>query len=131
MYLLNVHLISDWRDLWVDEAFWHLLFSILLLCIMILWTPSKNNQRYAFTPLLDAEGNSLNITSVFLDIVVETLKTRQIIFVILIDDEEDEEDEAYYTDAFDGMKQRMTTLNGKTDKMEKVRCKIEVVFYRV
>ena len=39
---------------------------------------------------------------------------------ILLDDEEDEEDEAYYTDAFDGMKQRMTTLNGKTDKMEKV-----------
>merc|ERR1712110_989190 len=37
----------------------------------------------------------------------------------LTDDEEDEEDEAYYTDAFDGMKQRMTTLNGKTDKMEK------------
>jgi len=82
--------LTDWRDLWVDEAFWHLLFSILLLCIMVLWTPSKNNQRYAFTPLLDAE-----------------------------DDEEDEEDEAYYTDAFDGMKQRMTTLNGKTDKMEK------------
>jgi len=82
--------LTDWRDLWVDEAFWHLLFSILLLCIMVLWTPSKNNQRYAFTPLLDAE-----------------------------DDEEDEEDEAYYTDAFDGMKQRMTSLNGKTDKMEK------------
>jgi len=82
--------LTDWRDLWVDEAFWHLLFSILLLCIMVLWTPSKNNQRYAFTPLLDAE-----------------------------DDEEDEEDEAYYTDAFDGMKQRMTTLNGKTEKMEK------------
>ena len=38
----------------------------------------------------------------------------------LTDDEEDEEDEAYYTDAFDGMKQRMTTLNGKADKMEKV-----------
>ena len=45
----------------------------------------------------------------------------EIIFEILLDDEEDEEDEAYYTDAFDGMKQRMTTLNGKTDKMEKVR----------
>merc|ERR1739844_701026 len=49
--------LTDWRDLWVDEAFWHLLFSILLLCIMILWTPSKNNQRYAFTPLLDAEDD--------------------------------------------------------------------------
>ena len=62
---INIILISfaDWRDLWVDEAFWHLLFSILLLCIMILWTPSKNNQRYAFTPLLDAEGNFLIIVS--------------------------------------------------------------------
>ena len=46
----------DWRDLWIDEAFWHLLFSVILLVIMILWTPSKNNQRYAFTPLLDNEG---------------------------------------------------------------------------
>ena len=63
--------------------------------------------------------------------IVETLEIRQIIFFILTDDEEDEEDEAYYTDAFDGMKQRMTTLNGKTDKMEKVRCKIEVDSYRV
>lgn len=99
---------------------------------MILWTPSKNNQRYAFTPLLDAEGNSLNIASIVLILcqtLVKTLKIRHILFVILIDDEEDEEDEAYYTDAFDGMKQRMTTLNGKTDKMEKVRCKMEVDSY--
>ena len=59
----NLILFTDWRDLWVDEAFWHLLFSILLLCIMILWTPSKNNQRYAFTPLLDAEGNFLFIVN--------------------------------------------------------------------
>lgn len=45
----------DWRDLWIDDAFWHLLFSVILLVIMVLWTPSKNNQRYAFTPLLDNE----------------------------------------------------------------------------
>merc|ERR1712156_231906 len=45
----------DWRDLWIDEAFWHLLSSVILLVIMVLWTPSKNNQRYAFTPLLDNE----------------------------------------------------------------------------
>jgi len=57
---------------------------------MILWTPSKNNQRYAFTPLLDAE-----------------------------DDEEDEEDEAYYTDAFDVMKQRMTTLTERPIKWKR------------
>jgi len=37
----------------VDTGFWHILFSVLLLVIMILWRPTNNNQRYAFTPLLD------------------------------------------------------------------------------
>lgn len=45
--------LTDWKDLWQDEAFWHVLFSSLLLVIMILWRPTNNNQRYAFTPLLD------------------------------------------------------------------------------
>nr|XP_017094477.2 transmembrane protein 87A-like [Drosophila bipectinata] len=42
-----------WRDIWIDTGFWHILFSVLLLVIMILWRPTNNNQRYAFTPLLD------------------------------------------------------------------------------
>lgn len=46
--------LTDWKELWVDDAYWHLLFSVLLLVIMILWRPTNNNQRYAFTPLLDA-----------------------------------------------------------------------------
>ncbi|XP_055320344.1 transmembrane protein 87A [Sitodiplosis mosellana] len=46
--------LTDWKDLWEDEAFWHILFSLLLLVIMILWRPTNNNQRYAFTPLLDS-----------------------------------------------------------------------------
>lgn len=45
--------LTDWKDLWQDEAFWHVLFSSLLLVIMVLWRPTNNNQRYAFTPLLD------------------------------------------------------------------------------
>ncbi|XP_031435227.1 transmembrane protein 87A isoform X1 [Clupea harengus] len=44
---------SDWMELWVDDAFWRFLFSIILLVIMFLWRPSANNQRYAFTPLMD------------------------------------------------------------------------------
>ncbi|MBN3298430.1 TM87A protein, partial [Amia calva] len=44
---------SDWMELWVDDAFWRFLFSIILLVIMFLWRPSVNNQRYAFTPLMD------------------------------------------------------------------------------
>uniref|UniRef100_A0A1B0FDI9 GOST seven transmembrane domain-containing protein n=1 Tax=Glossina morsitans morsitans TaxID=37546 RepID=A0A1B0FDI9_GLOMM len=42
-----------WRFIWFETAFWHILFSVLLLVIMILWRPTNNNQRYAFTPLLD------------------------------------------------------------------------------
>ncbi|XP_041796538.1 transmembrane protein 87A isoform X2 [Chelmon rostratus] len=47
---------SDWRELWIDDAFWRFLFSIILLVIMFLWRPSANNQRYAFSPLLDEES---------------------------------------------------------------------------
>uniref|UniRef100_A0A8C5QNY1 Transmembrane protein 87B n=1 Tax=Leptobrachium leishanense TaxID=445787 RepID=A0A8C5QNY1_9ANUR len=44
---------TDWMELWVEDAFWRLLFSVILLVIMFLWRPSANNQRYAFTPLMD------------------------------------------------------------------------------
>ncbi|XP_031728350.1 transmembrane protein 87A isoform X4 [Anarrhichthys ocellatus] len=47
---------SDWRELWIDDAFWRFLFSIILLVIMFLWRPSANNQRYAFSPLFDEES---------------------------------------------------------------------------
>ncbi|KAG9483956.1 hypothetical protein GDO78_009719 [Eleutherodactylus coqui] len=36
---------SDWMELWVDDAFWRFLFSVVLLVIMFLWRPSANNQR--------------------------------------------------------------------------------------
>lgn len=49
--------LTDWQELWVDDAFWHLLFSVILIVIMILWRPSSNNQRYAFSPLLDADDD--------------------------------------------------------------------------
>ncbi|XP_041353605.1 transmembrane protein 87A-like [Gigantopelta aegis] len=51
---------TDWKELWVDEAFWHLLFSVILLIIMILWRPDANNQRYAFSPLLDAAEDEID-----------------------------------------------------------------------
>ncbi|XP_075927157.1 transmembrane protein 87A isoform X3 [Petromyzon marinus] len=77
---------SDWRELWVEEAFWRLLFSLILLVIMVLWRPSANNQRYAFTPLLDN------------------------------DEDEDEEEEPMMNEAYDGMKMRGSKpeLNGSS-----------------
>lgn len=44
--------LRDWDQLWIDDAYWHVLFSAILLVIMVLWRPTNNNQRYAFTPLL-------------------------------------------------------------------------------
>lgn len=49
--------IYDWKELWVDDAVWHLLFSIILIVIMILWRPNANSQRYAFSPLLDQDDD--------------------------------------------------------------------------
>uniref|UniRef100_A0A673WK13 Zgc:162698 n=1 Tax=Salmo trutta TaxID=8032 RepID=A0A673WK13_SALTR len=48
---------SDWKELWIEDAFWRFLFSTILLVIMFLWRPSANNQRYAFSPLGDDESD--------------------------------------------------------------------------
>ena len=45
---------QKWRELWLDDAYWHVLFCIILSVIMILVRPTANNQRYAFSPLVDA-----------------------------------------------------------------------------
>ncbi|KAK0688116.1 TM87A protein, partial [Pygoscelis papua] len=48
---------SDWQELWVDDAIWRLLFSMILFVIMILWRPSANNQRFAFSPLSEEDDD--------------------------------------------------------------------------
>ncbi|XP_068632564.1 transmembrane protein 87A [Battus philenor] len=45
--------ITEWKEVWMDDAYWHMLFGSVLAVIMLLWRPTNNNQRYAFTPLLD------------------------------------------------------------------------------
>ncbi|XP_076002852.1 transmembrane protein 87A-like [Genypterus blacodes] len=67
---------TGWRDLWVDDAFWRLLFSTILLVIMVLLRPSANNQRFSHSPLIDE------------------------------DDEEEEAKEPMLSEAFEGMKMR-------------------------
>uniref|UniRef100_A0A0A9XEF5 Transmembrane protein 87A n=1 Tax=Lygus hesperus TaxID=30085 RepID=A0A0A9XEF5_LYGHE len=58
LYSIKAHHLTDcfedWKELWMDDAYWRLLFSIILIVIMILWRPTNNNQKYAFSPLLDA-----------------------------------------------------------------------------
>ncbi|CAG5098339.1 Oidioi.mRNA.OKI2018_I69.XSR.g15579.t1.cds [Oikopleura dioica] len=45
--------LKAWDNMWLRDAFWHILFSIILFSIMILWRPSAMNQRYAYSPLVD------------------------------------------------------------------------------
>ncbi|XP_069806479.1 transmembrane protein 87A-like isoform X2 [Dendropsophus ebraccatus] len=84
---------SDWRELWVDDAIWRLLFSMILFVIMVLWRPSANNQRFAFSPLNEED-----------------------------DDEDDEQKEPMLKESFEGMKMRSskpeTNGNVKVTKAE-------------
>ncbi|XP_040207018.1 transmembrane protein 87B [Rana temporaria] len=66
---------SDWMELWVDDAFWRFLFSVVLLVIMFLWRPSANNQRYAFTPLMDDSDDEEEVFLVT-DHLAEGMKLR-------------------------------------------------------
>ncbi|CAF0996183.1 unnamed protein product [Rotaria sordida] len=49
--------ITNWREFWFDDAFWHILVSLILLVIMFLFRPSNNNQLYTFVSLLDHLDN--------------------------------------------------------------------------
>ena len=45
-YIKQADCMTDWKELWVEDAYWHVLFAIILLVIMILWRPTNNNQRF-------------------------------------------------------------------------------------
>jgi len=47
--------IYNWADLWLETSLWHVLFSVILLVIMILWRPNANNQIYAYSPMIDGD----------------------------------------------------------------------------
>ena len=38
---------QDWREVWLRECFWHVLFAFILLIVMIIWRPSANRNRYS------------------------------------------------------------------------------------
>ncbi|XP_051900055.1 transmembrane protein 87A-like [Pristis pectinata] len=68
---------SDWREMWIEDAFWRFLFSVLLLVIMFLWRPSANNQRYAYSPLVDDidEEEEQLISEAFEGMKIRTIKS--------------------------------------------------------
>jgi len=43
---------DTWQTDWIWAAFWHILYFAILLAIAIIWRPTDNNTRYAYTELL-------------------------------------------------------------------------------
>uniref|UniRef100_A0AAV2JGM2 Transmembrane protein 87A n=1 Tax=Knipowitschia caucasica TaxID=637954 RepID=A0AAV2JGM2_KNICA len=67
---------TGWRDLWVDDAFWRLLFSTILLVIMVLLRPSVNSQRFSHSPLIDEEDEEEEAKEPMLNEAFEGMKMR-------------------------------------------------------
>ncbi|XP_070835121.1 transmembrane protein 87A-like [Chaetodon trifascialis] len=67
---------TGWRDLWVDDAFWRLLFSTILLVIMVLLRPSANSQRFSHSPLIDDDDEEEDAKEPMLNEAFEGMKMR-------------------------------------------------------
>ncbi|KAJ8289129.1 hypothetical protein COCON_G00017880 [Conger conger] len=67
---------TGWRDLWVDDAFWRLLFSTILLVIMVLLRPSANSQRFSHSPLIDDDEDDDEVKEPMLNEAFEGMKMR-------------------------------------------------------
>jgi hypothetical protein len=59
--IINVSYDQDqlWRSIWVWNAFWHTLYFIILIAIVILWRPTENNSRYAYSEMPQEEDVQL------------------------------------------------------------------------
>ncbi|CAK8673848.1 unnamed protein product [Clavelina lepadiformis] len=57
IHVRNQECNSDFSNSWLETACWPMLFSIILLVIMVLWRPNANNQRYAYSPMIDGNDS--------------------------------------------------------------------------
>ncbi|CAM9185938.1 unnamed protein product, partial [Heterosigma akashiwo] len=52
---------EQWKDAWSVNAAWEVVYLFILLWLCILWRPSANNQRYAYSGLPTEEGTGIEI----------------------------------------------------------------------
>lgn len=55
IYMNSSPCIQNWRELWLNDAFWHILFTFLLIVIIILWRPSTNPERLFYGVVYDED----------------------------------------------------------------------------
>ncbi|KAK7171922.1 hypothetical protein R3I93_004276 [Phoxinus phoxinus] len=119
---------SDWRELWIDDAFWRFLFSSILLVIIFLWRPSANNQREQkqYRLQISAQENRQPISaigtkkSISVDPYSPSEPSRYA-FSPLVDEVSEEEEEQLMNEAFEGVKMRgMKPETNGSAKLSKV-----------
>ena len=54
-FILSGRQDESWHVLWTFDAFWHLLYTGVLLTICVLWSPSRNNLQYAYLDEIAAQ----------------------------------------------------------------------------
>jgi hypothetical protein len=50
--------LEDWQGVWLRDCFWHFLFCFILIVIMIIWRPSANNNRFAYSLVNDLDQDA-------------------------------------------------------------------------
>ena len=45
--------------MWLRDCFWHVLFAFILLVVMVIWRPSSNRSRFAYSLVTDADDDEV------------------------------------------------------------------------
>ncbi|KAL7674662.1 hypothetical protein ACOME3_000938 [Neoechinorhynchus agilis] len=66
----------------IETCFWSALFMFILIAVAVIWTPSSNNKRYAYAPLLDLRvdddsSDEVDLTDIRIDEDDENMRRRQ------------------------------------------------------
>jgi len=51
---------KSWKVQWLWNAFWHLLYVLILSFIVVIWRPTSNNTRYAYTEM-NPDGEEITL----------------------------------------------------------------------
>lgn len=51
--------LTDWKEVWLRDCFWHVLFAFILLVVMVIWRPSSNRSRFAYSLVNDPDDDDL------------------------------------------------------------------------
>jgi len=80
---------NTWKSQWIWTAFWHVLYLVILVGIAVIWRPTANNTRYAYSEI-SMEGTD-EITLQPLNLVSDTLVQQRPTRTTKKDDQEKEQ----------------------------------------